>query len=183
MISRRSYTQKEDTELVALLSQGDDRALGELLHRYQDVVFGFAHGFLYDFQEAEDVVQETFLRLYRTSGHYLPKASLRTFLLRIAKNICIDLHRKKRPVLMEFFPEVVSGKTPLDLLQTAVETDFLEKAIKMLPPNQRAVLTLLHNEHLHYREIAEVMDLSVSAVESLLVRARRTLRKKAGDNV
>lgn len=180
MILRQRHTRYSDAELVALVSEGDEGAFRELLQHHQDAVYGFARRFLGDAQEAEDVTQETFLRLYRASNRYRPEASLRTFLLRITKNICIDHYRKKCPVLMEQLPEIATEETPLDLLESAIETDRLEKAIEDLPANQRAALLLRHSEDLHYRQIAEIMDLSVSAVESLLVRARRILRRNLG---
>jgi RNA polymerase sigma-70 factor (ECF subfamily) len=180
MIFRRRYTRSSDADLVFLVSQGDEGAFGELLIRHQSAVYGFARRFLADAQEAEDVAQETFLRLYRVSGHFRPDAALRTFLLRIAKNLCIDQLRKKRPELMEELPEAASDETPLDLLEGAIEMDRLEKAIDKLPANQRSAVLLRHGEQLSYRRVAEVMDLSVGAVESLLVRARRTLRRNLG---
>jgi RNA polymerase sigma-70 factor (ECF subfamily) len=176
MILRRRHSRDSDAHLVALVFQGDEGAFGELLRRHQNTVYGFARRMLGDDQEAQDVAQETFLRLYRSAGRYRPEASLRTFLLRIAKNICIDFHRKKRPELMEELPEMASDESPLDLLEAAIETRQLEKAIEDLPIHQRAALLLRQGEHLNYAQIAEVLDISASAVESLLVRARRTLR-------
>ena len=177
MIFRSGHTRRSDAELVALVADGDERAFGELLGRHQDAVYGFARRMLRDAHEAEDVAQETFLRLYRTSAHYRPEASLRTYLLRITKNICIDHHRKKRPELMDQVPEMADEQTPLDLLEDAIDAERLEKAIDKLPANQRAALLLRHTQQLSYQEIAQVMEHSVSAVESLLVRARRTLRQ------
>lgn len=177
MILRRHHTRQSDADLVTLVSQGNERAFGELLQRYQNAVYGFARRFLADSQEAEDVAQETFLRLFRVSGRYRPEASLGTFLLKIARNICIDLLRKKRPELMEQLPEMANEDTPLVLLEGAIETGRLERAINNLPVNQRSALLLRHGEHLRYNQIAEVMNLTVGAVESLLVRARRTLRR------
>jgi len=183
MILRRRHTPLSDAELVVLVSENDDRAFRELLQRHQNAVYGFACRFLGDAREAEDVAQETFLRLYRVSNSYRPEASLQTFLFRITKNICINYHRKKRPELMEQLPEAATEETPLDLLESAIEADRLEKAIEALPANQRAALLFRHGEHLSYSRIAEVMDLSVSAVESLLVRARRTLRRNLGAGI
>lgn len=171
----KRYSRHSDSELVSMVSGGDDQAFSELLRRYQDTVYGFAFRMLQDAQEAEDVVQETFLRLYKISGSYRPDAALKTFLLRIAKNLCIDYFRKKRPQLLDELPEAATGDTPLNLLQTAIETDRLEKAIDRLPSNQRAAILLRHTENMPYRQIASTMDLSEKAVESLLVRARRNL--------
>lgn len=165
-----------DAELIASVAEGDEHAFRELLRRHQDAVYGFACRMLGDPQEAEDVAQETFLRLYRASGRYRQDAALRTYLLRIAKNICIDHFRKKRPELVDELPDSPTQETPLDLLESAITVDRLEKAIDRLPVNQRTALLLRHTEQLSYSRIAEVMDLSIGAVESLLVRARRTLK-------
>lgn len=183
MILRPHHTPESDAELVALVSEGDEGAFCELLQRHQNAVYGFACRWLKDAHEAEDVAQETFLRLFLASDVYRPEASLRTFLLRIAKNICIDHHRKKRPVLLDTLPEVANEETPLDLLESAVETGRIEDAVEALPVNQRAALLLRHSEQLRYSQIAEIMDLSVSAVESLLVRARRALRRNLNPEI
>lgn len=179
MIFGRSYTLKEDADLVALTSKGDERAFKELLQRHQNAVYGFALRLLSgDTQEAEDVAQETFLRLFRVSANYHPTASIRTFLFKITKNLCIDIYRKKRPELIEEFPDIPEEETPLDLLEKVIEADQLEKAIQALPVNQRAAILLRYKEQISYNQIADIMNLSVSAVESLLVRARQKLRKK-----
>lgn len=177
MIFRSRHNRRSDADLVARVAEGDERAFGELLHRHQDAVYGFARRMLGDAQEAEDVTQETFLRFYRASGRYRPDAALRTFLLRIARNICIDFHRKKRPELMAQLPDTTTEETPLDLLEGAMAVDRLEKAIDGLPVNQRTALLLRHTQQLPYSQIAELMELSVGAVESLLVRSRRSLRR------
>ena len=182
MIFRR-HARRSDAELVARTADGDEAAFGEILERHQDAVYGFACRMLGDdCQEAEDIAQETFLRLYRASGRYRADAALRTYLLRIARNLCIDHFRKKRPELLDDIPEATSDETPMDLLEGAITVDRLEKAIAGLPVNQRTALLLRHSEQLAYNRIAEVMELSVGAVESLLVRARRTLRRVLQEN-
>ena len=182
MIFRR-HARRSDAELVARIVDGDEPAFAELLARHQDAVYGFACRMLGgDWQEAEDIAQETFLRLYRAASRYRPDAALRTFLLRIAKNLCLDHFRKKRPELLDEIPDTPSDDTPLDLLEGAITIDRLEKAIDRLPVNQRTALLLRHREQFAYHRIAKIMDLSVGAVESLLVRARRTVRRVLEEN-
>ena len=176
MIFRPRHSRWSDAKLIARVAEGDEGAFGELLRRHQGAVYAFACRMLRDSHEAEDVAQETFLRLYRASARYRPDASLRAYLLRITKNICIDHFRKKRPELMDELPDTTTLETPQDLLEGAITIDHLEKAIDRLPVNQRTALLLRHTEQLSYNRIAEVMDLSVGAVESLLVRARRTMK-------
>jgi RNA polymerase sigma-70 factor (ECF subfamily) len=177
MIFKR-HTRRSDGDLIGRIADGDEGAFAELLRRHRDAVYGFACRMLNDPQEAEDVAQETFLRLYRASNRYRADASLRTYLLKIARNICIDHFRKKRPEIMDTLPETPTEETPLDLLEGAIAADRLEKAIGDLPVNQRTAILLRHTEQLSYQRISEVMDVSTSAVESLLVRARRALRRE-----
>ena len=181
MILRRLH-QADDAALMSRISRGDAAAFKEVLHRHQNAVYGFACRMIGDRQEAEDMAQEAFLRLYRSSGAWRPEAALRTFLFRIVKNLCIDYLRKKRPELMETLPEMVQEQTPLDLLEKAIAADRLERAIDNLPANQRAALLLQSREQLPYKQIAEILGVSVGAVESLLVRARQTLRQRLGDS-
>ena len=176
MIFQSSYAKRNDADLVAMVAEGNERAFGELLNRHQNAVYCFARRMLGDPREAEDIAQETFLRLYKFSRTYQPKATLRTYLLRITKNLCIDYFRKKRPELLEEFPEIPNETTPLELLEEAIDADRLEKAIESLPINQRTAVLLRHTEQLSYNQVADVMDITLSAAESLLGRARRSLR-------
>ncbi len=180
MLLKRTHAFDKDSELVALVGQGNHNAFRELLNRHQNSVYQLAFRFLCDPNEAEDITQETFLRLFRTAAQYHPKASLRTFLFRIAKNLCIDFVRKKRPDTMEELPEIIQQETPLDRLEQAQSMDILVRCIDNLPANQKMAIVLRHTSGLRYQEIAEVMDTSVSAVESLLVRAKKNLRKSMG---
>lgn len=178
MFFRKRYAGAEDGDLVMRVAKGDEGAFRELLDRHQRAVYQFARHFLGDTQEAFDISQETFLRLYRSADRYRPRASLRTYLLRIARNLCIDFVRKKRPEPMEQPPEQTNQETPLDLLERAQSMGALLDAVGALPENQRTAILLRHDQGLRYADIAETMGTTVSAVESLLVRARRTLRRQ-----
>lgn len=180
MILRRRHHRLNDQDLAALIAESDEGAFRELMVRHQDAVYGVALRLLGDAQEAEDAAQETFLRFYRTAGRYQPTASLRTFLIKITRNLCIDLLRKKRPEPMDTLPEMVEPRTPLDHLEGAIEVARLEDAIARLPTNQREAIVLRHQEQLSYAQMADIMAVSVSSVESLLVRARRSLRQRLG---
>lgn len=170
------YSRLSDGELAGLTAKGDERAFAEILNRHQDAVYGFGLRLLRHPQDAEDAAQETFLRFFKAAGRYRAQASLKTYLLRIMKNLCIDFYRKKTPEPMEDLPEPTAPDTPLDLLEGAIAEDRLETAVADLPANQRTALLLRHTEKMSYKEICEVMDLSQGAVESLLVRARKALR-------
>ncbi len=171
------YTRKSEEELVRLTARGDENAFAEIMNRHQDAVYGFGLRMLSLPQEAEDAAQETFLRFYKAAGRYRATASLRTYLIKIMKNLCIDFYRKKTPETMADPPELKDTATPLDLLEGAIAEAKLEKAVADLPVNQRTALLLRHTEKMCYKEICDVMDLSQGAVESLLVRARKALRQ------
>ncbi len=177
MIFRGKHSPLSDADLMARVAHGDEKSFSELLHRHQAAVYAFACRLLGDEREAEDVAQETFLRLYRASGRYREEPSLRTYLFKIIKNLCIDHLRKKRPEAMDQLPDTPTRETPLDLLEGIMAVDRIQKAINDLPDNQKTALLLRHKEQMPYSRIAEVMDLSMGAVESLLVRGRRTLRQ------
>ena len=178
---RRRYADETDAALVSLASKGNENAFRELLDRHQGAVYGLAFRFLKDMQEAEDIAQEVFLRLYRTSADYKPQATLRTYLFRIAKNLCIDSLRKKRPEPMDELPETIDDKTAFEQLSNAESMQRLQDAVSKLPENQRAAIILRHDQDMSYKEIAESLDVTVGAVESLLLRARRTLRDRLPD--
>lgn len=170
--------EKSDWDLVRLVADGRESAFRILLERHQNAVFRLICGMLRDSAEAADLTQETFLRFYRNAEKYRPEAALRTFLLRIAKNLCIDHIRRSRPVYMDTPPEAVEEDTPDRAMVRAESLKALNEAMAELPDSQRMAVLLRHGENLRYNEIAEVMDTSVAAVESLLVRARKTLRSR-----
>ena len=172
------YKKKTDADLVALISQGDKEAFHEILNRYQNSVYGFAHSILRDVEEAEDISQEVFLRLYRTAKSYRESAVLVTYLFRITRNLCIDHLRKMRPETISPPPEAVYEKTPLNHLCTAELRKEIDNILSGLPENQRAAIYLRHEQGMNYREISQTLGVTLHAVESILTRARKSFRAK-----
>lgn len=177
MLFRKDDANIQDSDLVKLVAGGDEKAFRILLDRHQDSIYRFVVRFLGNTSEAEDISQETFIRFFHAADRYRPEAALRTYLLRIAKNLCIDHFRKKRPEPMKELPEKYTTRTPLAIMEQAQSIKRLMEAVNDLPENQRMAILLRHDHDLCYKEISETMNLSIGAVESLLVRARRTLRK------
>ncbi|MCG8633969.1 MAG: RNA polymerase sigma factor [Desulfobacterales bacterium] len=167
------YDKKQDAELVALVARGDHKAFEALLDRHQQAVYGFAFYMLRSIPDAEDVAQEVFMRLYRTADNYLPTAGLRAYLFRIARNLCIDISRKKTPLAMEMPPEPAALETPFNQLSNAQLGYHIRAAMDQLPERQRTALHLRHVQEMNYKEIAQIMDTTVNAVESLMTRARK----------
>ncbi len=175
---RHESDKETDHQLMGLIAVGDTSAFEELIRRYQQSVLNLAFRFLGDREEAKDIAQETFLRIYQTAYRYRPDASLKQYIFKIATNICLDYINKKKPLYTDEVPDRPSHLNPLRDLQQNELSGAVTMAVQSLPENQRIALIFHHFEGLKYAQIAEVMDTTVSAVESLLVRAKRTLRDK-----
>ena len=142
---------------------------------------GVCYKMLGERSAAEDAAQETFLRLWKHAGRWRSKgAKFETWLYRVAMNICLDRLRKRgREAPEEAAPEQVDQALRADAALMADERRAkVEEAIAELPKRQRMAITLCHYQELSNIEAAEIMEASVEAVESLLARARRSLRDK-----
>jgi RNA polymerase sigma-70 factor, ECF subfamily len=166
--------EADELEWMRRVAAGDVAAYRALVDAHLPRIVRFAERFLGSAAEAEDVAQETFLRLWTAAASYTPDARPLTWLYRIAHNQCVDRHRKRRPETTEV--ETASADRPSGLMQRKQTAESVQRALAELPERQRAALTLVHYEGLAGEEAAAVLDVSVEALESLLSRARRTLR-------
>ncbi len=166
-----------DEDLLSLYAQGDQAAARALMLRHAPRVLALARRLLKDPVEAEDVTQEAMLRLWKIAPDWRAgEAKVSTWLYRVGSNLCTDRLRKKRGVGLDQAPEVVD-ETP-DVEDQMIAADrgrALRQAMDRLPARQKLALTLRHFEEQSNPEIAEVLETSVEAVESLLSRARRAL--------
>ena len=167
-----------DTTLMVRAAGGDLAAFEELVCRNQAKAWALAWRCLGDGAEAQDVVQEAFLRIYKAASRYRPTAKFRTYLYRVVTRLCIDWGAKKRP---EYTGAVLSipdsSRGPEALFGQNELSDAVRKCLGNLPINQRLAITLRHYDGMSYDEIAEVLNVSAKAVDSLLQRARDTLRQ------
>ncbi|MEI8182087.1 MAG: RNA polymerase sigma factor [Desulfomonile sp.] len=180
-----------DEELVLQAQKGSEAHFNALVDRYAQVVFRVAYGITGRPEEAEDVTQETFLKVFTNIGRFSPsKGSLKTWLLTIARNQSINVFISlKRNVLRligeheteEDYPAHANNPVyspPQDLenlLATKQEFHRIKKSLEQLPQRQRTALLLKAEEDMSYEEIASIMKTSVSSVESLIFRARKKL--------
>ena len=172
----RFWKTMEDADLIREMSRGKDRAFRELVQRYQSPLYTYALRFSGVKEEAEDTVQETFLRLYANRHKLDASKSLKAYLFRICRNLLIDATRKKRFTGQEPSAQADPSPSPDERIHKKEWQAILMRAIETLPENQRTAILLRHTQELSYAEISEVMGLSVSAVESLLVRGRKSLK-------
>ena len=174
-----------DDALVLRLAGGCGGAMAALSARHLDAVFACACRILGDRAEAEDVAQETFVRLLRKAADWQPGGpALRSWLLRVATNLCIDRRRSRtRLVPMPDDIEDLPAREGARLDDDLAIRRAVRRAMDGLPRRQRAALVLVHFHGLSGREAAGTLGTSEEALESLLSRARRRLRQELAPDV
>jgi len=161
---------------MKVVGQGDLHAFDELVLRHQSAAWGVAYRFLGDADEAEDMVQEAFLRILDAADRYRPTASFRTYLYRVLTRLCIDHTRKKRPILTVQLPDTPApGPTQARRIERAEMESAIRNALDALSPKYRMVIVLRYFEGLSGAEIADAMKITPKGVERLLARARQRL--------
>lgn len=181
---------QSDEVLMRLFQGGDEEAFKTLFDRYSARLINFAHRSFHNREEAEDVAQETLLRVYRGKDRYDASRPFRPWLYSIiARLVSNRLRDKKRHpcVSLDYQTEDGNGSVePSELIEKRRVEDSCEKkevadvvrqAFERLPENQRLAVTLAKYEEMPYHDIARIMEISLSAVESLLFRARQSLKK------
>ncbi|MCA8900505.1 MAG: RNA polymerase sigma factor [Hyphomonas sp.] len=166
-----------DLDQITRAAAGDPGAVSWLVDRYSPQVLGLATRMLGDRTEAEDVTQETFLRAWKALPNWEPRAKFSTWLHRVALNLCYDQLRKRREVLPGELPDMAdTAPTPPERYEQTERVRTIEAAIAALPERQAAALTLCALQGHSQAEAADILDTSEEALESLLARARRSLR-------
>src|SRR5437764_7245333 len=184
----RSDEDAEDIRLMQLVSGGDTSAFEKLIERHQSLVAGTVARMLGSNSDVEDIAQQVFIRVWKSARRYVPRAKFTTWLLKITRNLVFnELRRAKRHAHVPLQPEAGAEDPPLkDEANPAPDASLLEgelqrtieAAILQLPETQRMALVLRRYEQLSYEQIAEVLDLSVPDVKSVLFRARTELRSR-----
>lgn len=169
----------EDAALVAAAADGDAAAFRSLVDRHLSSALGVARRMLRDDAEAEDVAQEALLRLWRSAeGLEVGAYGLRPWLRRVVSNLCVDRMRSTRRLsVVEEVPERSEPASQQAEMEAQDVSARVDAALKELPDRQRMALTLFHYEGLSQIEVGKIMEISDEAVESLLARARRSLKR------
>ena len=179
----------EDAQIVRQVLRGKREAFGILVERYQKPIFNFIYRFYGNYELAQELTQETFLRCYQFLKSYDPERKFSTWLYTVARNLCIDELKKQRSArevcLDDVLPAVDAkdAAAAVDRNQQAQcirsEEDFkLLEALQELPPAARTVLLLHYFQGLSYQEIGETLGLPVSTVKIRIFRAKKILLEK-----
>ena len=181
----------DDNKLVEkIISDQSQDAFKELVVKYQNMVINTCYGFVHNYDDAQDIAQEVFVEVHRSIKKFRQESKFSTWLYRISANKSINYirdHKKNKwlfnlDLLFEKDDEnperIGLEESPQEILEKDEKSDILYNAIDSLPENQKMAFTLYKYDDLSYKEIGEVMDLSLSSVESLMFRAKKNLQKK-----
>jgi RNA polymerase sigma-70 factor (ECF subfamily) len=167
-----------DDRLLERIATGDESAFRQLVERHVDKAYALALRILRNAADAEDVVQDALVKVWTTRGAWRPgNARFSTWLYRVVTNRCIDLCRRPKTSDVDEAPELADGKADaVTTIHVGEVNLLLERAMAHLPGQQRIALILSYHDDLSNPEIAEIMETTISAVESLLKRGRQKLR-------
>jgi RNA polymerase sigma-70 factor (ECF subfamily) len=175
------WAEKQDHELLALVQDGNGHAFAVLVERHNERFYRLAYRYLQSKEAAEDVVQDAFVKLWENPALWQParNSKFTTWFYRIVVNLCLDVRKKKKPETLENDAFIADEREPVDeAMMRAQEQKMLEREIAALPERQRMALSLCFDEELTNQEAAEVMGLNLKALQSLIMRAKTTLKER-----
>lgn len=179
-----------DVRLAKLARKGDQRAFAEIVGLYKDKIFHLAYRMLNNRHEAEDIVQETFLRVYKSLDRYDENQKFSTWIYRIGTNLCIDRLRKRKPSYsldadmndqegMDGYSMIPSDdRTPESEMLISETQRIIHQAIESLPAKYKTIMILRYIQDMSLQEISDVLDLPVTTIKTRVHRGREYLRKK-----
>ena len=181
----------QETALIGRCKQGDIGAFNELVQQYEKRVFNFAYHMSGNYDDAHDVAQEAFIRVFNSIGTFRGDANFTTWLYRIVTNVFLDERKKQKSHMHTSLEDYIeleentvtrqvedTGPTPDCLVETNERDTILKHAIQELPEYQRVMVVLYHTQSKSYEEIAQIMKLPIGTVKSRLNRARLALKEK-----
>ena len=180
----------EEQDFINKLKAGKQAVFSRLLDDYQQKVFGTCISFVPNKEDAEDIAQEVFLEVFKSIAKFKGDSKLSTWIYRIATNKCLEFIRKKNTKKRFAFMQTIMGnEIPIDkthyftefnhpgvVLENKEKSAIIFKAINTLPETQRVIFTLAKIDGKSYQEIVEITGKSLSSVESVLFRAKKTLK-------
>jgi RNA polymerase sigma-70 factor, ECF subfamily len=179
--------EETDISLMGLIKKGDAKAFELLVARHQRAVYNLAQRFLNDSDEAEDLAQEVFIRIYKAAATYTPDAKFTTWLYTIVKNLCFNVLRSRRQAVIvsvddESMPELpAKNEDPVERITRQQVREKVIHAVGKLPENMRLVVILSKYHGFSYDEIAGIMGCSVNAIKLRVHRAKAILAEELSD--
>jgi RNA polymerase sigma-70 factor (ECF subfamily) len=185
---------RSDGELMVAFQEGDQEAFALLYDRHTRALINFFYKMCYDRALAEDLTQDTFLKLLRSRAKYRPEASFKTFLYTVAKNLWIDRHRSQKAAPRTVSAEIRAQEdgatlgelaeavtdSPVERVADREAAEIVRRALLDLPEAQRLVFVMAEAQGLRYREISEILGIPVGTVKSRMNAAVTTLRGLLG---
>jgi len=175
------WADKQDDQLLALIQDGDGQAFAVLVERHTERFYRLAFRYLQNKEAAEDVVQDAFVKLWESPSLWQPERNSKftTWFYRIVVNLCLDALKKKKPVPLDDDSLVADDSRPVDeMMMREQQQKMIEKEIAALPMRQRTALNLCFDQGLTNQEAAEVMGINLKALQSLIMRAKTTLKER-----
>ena len=186
------YLSDPDNQLMQKAGSGDIAAFKELIKKHQGTVTGIIYRYTGNHNEVEDLAQDIFLKIYKAANSYVPRAQFKTWLYKVVANHCLNFFRSQKrkaliysldqPVSEDYNPHIqrtdAQKEQPETLLQQQELQIALKRALSELPERQRMAIILHRFEGLSYKEVADTLGSSLSAVESLIFRAMSSLKEK-----
>jgi RNA polymerase sigma-70 factor (ECF subfamily) len=186
----RSVSRAEEQALIARCKDGDINAFDELVRCFQKRVYNFAYGIAGNYDDANDVAQEAFVRVFNSIGTFRGDANFTTWIYRIVTNVYLDERKKAkshRHVSLDEYIDLdensvsrqIEDESPLpdEVAENKERNQIVRTAINSLPDYQRIIMTLYHLHDRSYEEIAEILHLPIGTVKSRLNRARQALKE------
>jgi RNA polymerase sigma-70 factor, ECF subfamily len=176
-----AWPEKDDHELLALIQDGNGQAFATLVERHTERFYRLAYRYLQSKAAAEDVVQDAFVKLWENPTIWEPERNSRftTWFYRVVVNLCLDSQKRKKPVALDEEIPLIDDREPVDETMIRIqEQKALEKEIAALPERQRTALNLCFDQGLSNQEAAAVMGVKLKALQSLIMRAKTTLKER-----
>lgn len=187
----RASVSAEEKALIERCKRGDMGAFNDLVRKYEKQVYNFAYRLTGNYDDANDVAQDAFVRVFNAIGTFRGDASFSTWLFRITTNVFLDERKRAKAHPQTSLDEYMTldestvarqvedpSPSPEAVLEAGERAQILARAVGDLPEYQRAMVTLYHGQQKSYEEIAEIMDLPIGTVKSRLNRARLALKEK-----
>jgi RNA polymerase sigma factor (sigma-70 family) len=177
-------TDSNDFELVELFQNGNEASFNELVRRYQEKIYWVARRFVNDHDQADDIVQEVFIKVYSALKQFRGESSVYTWMYRVAVNVALNALRKQRIrdfIRIDDFFETADDENsqPDAIAEKNEQHKLIEEAIAQLPEKQKAVFILRYHEELPYEEISHILKTSIGGLKANYFHAA----KKIGDYI